>query len=388
MAPNFNYVTQYYDGASSFDTAAAVAVTAGATVPHIDAAMAEGGQIEGRVVDAVTKAPTPYTSACVYDPDEGEYSHCSTTDPDGDYRIEGLASGSYKVRFWSSGGYEGDLVRYLPQFYDGQGSEATATAVAVTAPSAHTGVDAELHAGGAITGRVTAASDGVPLAFVFACALEPGGDEEPLSCDETNGNGEYGIAGLATGSYKVSFEALNYDEEGLEEAVSEEEFATQYYDSKALRANAKLVAVIAGGPPATGIDARMVEGPAGPNPKTVVGPPAVRLGGRLRIRPWWPHRRRRPAQTTPTDPARGAPQVQEGLPEEDGPRQGEVRKGEKARQEAQVAGPSEPRSGSAPPRGRGRARSGASSRCAGVRRRAGRAGSRARPRSARGAGSP
>jgi hypothetical protein len=265
--PNFNYVTQYYDGASSFDAAAAVAVTAGATVPHIDAAMAEGGQIEGRVVDAVTKAPTPYTSACVYDPDEGEYSHCGYTDADGDYRIEGLATGSYKVRFWSSGGYEGDLVRYLPQFYDGQGSEATAAAVAVTASSAHTGVDAELHAGGAITGRVTAASDGVPLAFVFACALEPGGDEEPLSCDETNGNGEYAIAGLATGSYKVSFEALNYDEEGLEEAVSEEEFATQYYDSKASRANAKLVAVTAGGPPTTAIDAQMVEGPAEPEPE-------------------------------------------------------------------------------------------------------------------------
>ena len=134
---------------------------------------------------------------------------------------------------------------------------------------------------------MTAASDGVPLAFVFACALEPGGDEELLGCDETNGNGEYGIAGLATGSYKVSFEALNYDEEGLEEAVSEEEFATQYFDSKASRANAKLVAVIAGGPPTTGIDARMVEGPAGPQPEdgggggevgpssvTVVPPPA------------------------------------------------------------------------------------------------------------------
>lgn len=288
--PNFNYVSHYYDGAASKATAAAVVVTAGATVPEIDAAMAEGGQIEGRVVDAVTKAPTSYTSACVYDPDEGEYSHCDSTDADGDYRIEGLATGSYKVRFWSSGGYEGDLVRYLPQFYDGQGSEATATAVAVTAPSAHTGIDAELHAGGAIAGRVTAASDGVPLAFVFACALEPGGEEEPLSCDETNGNGEYGIAGLATGSYKVGFEALNYDEEGLEEAVSEEEFATQYYDSKASRANAKLVAVAAGGPVVSGVDARMVAGPAGAEPEegsggggkevgpssvTVVPPPAV-----------------------------------------------------------------------------------------------------------------
>ncbi len=261
--PNFNYVTQYYDGAGSRATATSVVVTAGETVPDVDAAMEEGGQIEGRIIDAVTKAPTSYTAACVYDPEEGEYSHCDYADGDGDYRIEGLASGSYKVRFWSDAGYEGDLVRYLPQFYDGQATEATATAVAVTAPSAHTGVDAELHAGGAITGRVTAASDGVPLAFVFACALEPGGDEEPLSCDETNGNGEYGIAGLATGSYKVSFEALNY-EEGLEEAASEEEFATQYYDSRASRVNAKLVAVTAGGPPTTSIDARMVEGSAGP----------------------------------------------------------------------------------------------------------------------------
>ena len=265
--PNFNYVAQYYDGAGSRATAAAVAVTAGETLSDINAAMEEGGQIEGRVIDAVTKAPTSYTSACAYDPDEGEYSHCGSTDPDGYYRIKGLASGSYKVLFRSSGGFEGDLVRYLPQFYDAQPSEAAATAVAVTAPSAHTGVDAELHAVGAITGRVTAASDGVPLAFVFACALEPDGDEEPLSCDETNGNGEYGIAGLETGAYKVSFEAINYDEEGLEEAGSEEEFATQYYDSKASRANAKPVAVTAGGPAVTSIDARMVEGPAGPEPE-------------------------------------------------------------------------------------------------------------------------
>jgi 5-hydroxyisourate hydrolase-like protein (transthyretin family) len=264
--PNYNYVSHYYNGKATRDTADAVPVTAGEAVPDIDTAMHEGGQIEGRVIDASTKAPVRYTAACVYDPDEGGYFRCGFTDADGNYTIEGLASGSYKVRFSPNQGYEGEQSSYLPQFYDDEPAESAATAVAVAAPSAHIGIDAELHAGGQIKGRVTAASDGAPLPFVFVCVLEPSGEEEPLRCAETNGDGRYAISGLATGSYKVSFEALNY-EEGPEEAVAEEEFATQYYDSKSSRANAILVPVTAGGPAVTSIDAEMVEGPAGPEPE-------------------------------------------------------------------------------------------------------------------------
>ncbi len=268
--PNYNYVSQYYSDKATRDVAEPVSVTAGATTPNIDAAMHEGGQIEGRVVDALTKAPIQYTAACVYDPDEGEYSRCGYTDADGNYTIEGLATGSYKVRFSPNRGYEGEQSSYLPQFYADQASEVAASPVSVTAPSAQTGIDAELDAAGLIKGRVTAASDGVPLAFVFVCALEPVGAEEPLNCAETSADGQYAITGLATGSYKVSFEAINY-EEGFEEAVSEEEFATQYYDSKASRANAVLVSVTAGGPAVISIDAEMVEGPTGPEPEGGAG---------------------------------------------------------------------------------------------------------------------
>lgn len=251
--PNYNYVSQYHDGKATEAAADPVAVTAGATTPNVDAAMHEGGQIEGQIVDAVTKAPLAYSSACVYIPADEEYSHCDSPGLDGKYTIEGLPTGSYKVEFSAYGG------NYLSQYYDDAASAAAATPVAVTALSAHTGIDAELHAGGQIKGQVTAASDGAPLAFVSVCALETGGEEEPFRCAETQDSGRYTISGLPSGSYKVEFQAIGYEAGfGEEEFVEEEEFATQYYDAKSSAAQAIPVAVTAGG--ATGsIDAQMTE---------------------------------------------------------------------------------------------------------------------------------
>ncbi len=255
-SPNYNYVPRYYDGKASEGEADPVAATAGGETTGIDAEMEEGGKVAGQVVAAGGEAPIRNVEVCAYATADDEFSQCASTDHQGEYTIEGLPAGSYKV--WFSGGYGGPVegeAGYLSQYYDGKASEAEAEPVSVALGATTSGIDAKLLAGGQIEGLVTAVADGAPLRYVEVCALEPGGEEEPVRCGGTDGKGEYTISGLATGSYKVMFSAGFYEEEE-EEFV--EEFVTQYYSGQASAALSSPVSVTAGA--VTGsIDAKMSE---------------------------------------------------------------------------------------------------------------------------------
>jgi 5-hydroxyisourate hydrolase-like protein (transthyretin family) len=251
--PNYNYVSHYYDGELDEAGADSVAVIAGATESGINTEMEEGGKISGLVTDAGDEAPVRGIEICAYKAADDEFISCGETDEDGEYTIEGLATGSYKV--WFSGGYGGPEGEsgYLGQYYDGEQGAAEADPVSATVGATTTGIDAQLHLGGQIEGRVVTARDGAPLRFVEVCALEAGGEEELIRCGGTNGKGEYAISGLATGSYKVKFTAGFYEEEGFIE-----ELVTQYYSGKASAALSNTVSVTAG--TVTGsIDAKMSE---------------------------------------------------------------------------------------------------------------------------------
>jgi Carboxypeptidase regulatory-like domain len=165
--------------------------------------------------------------------DQGHTISCQVTagNGGGSYTITGLASGSYKVAFYSE--QEGGT-NYLDQFYNGKGTETEATPVAVTVPAATEGVNAELHAGGEITGRVTAAATHAPLAGVYACAYETTAKLD--YCEETNSNGEYTITGVPTGSYVVEFSSYAF----------ESDYLTQYYNGKSSSSEAQQVGVTAG----------------------------------------------------------------------------------------------------------------------------------------------
>jgi hypothetical protein len=162
--------------------------------------------------------------------DEGHAISCQVTagNGGGSYTITGLATGSYKVGFYSE---QGGGTNYLDQSYNGKGTEATP--VAVTVPATTQGVNAELHAGGAISGRVTVAATHAPLAEAEACAYE---GEKYDGCAETNSNGEYTITGLATGSYVVEFSSYAF----------ESDYLNQYYDGKSSVSEAQQVGVTAG----------------------------------------------------------------------------------------------------------------------------------------------
>jgi molybdopterin-binding protein len=173
--------------------------------------------------------------------DAGHTIACQVTAANGggSYTITGLKTGSYKVYFIPEEG-----VNELVQYYNGKAAEAEATPVAVTAPTTTAGVNAELHAGGQISGRVTAAATHAPIAEIFVCVDDASAKFD--RCTFTNSNGEYTDAALPNGSYVVEFSSF----------LEETSYLTQFYNGKSSSAGAQEVGVTAG-TTVTGVNAEL-----------------------------------------------------------------------------------------------------------------------------------
>jgi hypothetical protein len=98
----------------------------------------------------------------------------------------------------------GEGVNYASQYYDGSPTRAGAASVSVVAGGVTGKVNAEMQRGAQISGRVTAASGGAPIAGGDVCAF----GEEGGGCTETNATGEYAILDLPEGIYEVTFSPL------------------------------------------------------------------------------------------------------------------------------------------------------------------------------------
>jgi hypothetical protein len=220
-----NYITQYYNGASSLETATAVAVSAGATTVGINAQMKIGGKLSGKVTDASTHIALKGIFVCAIVPSR-EIGDCVMTDTSGEYTISGLAGGKYKVLFGPGGSTGG----YITQYYNGASSLETATTVTVTVEQTTSEINAQMQVGGKISGTVTNAATGSPLKGVFVCALVS--STEPAGCELTNSSGQYTIEGLPSGQYRVGFDAGK-------------NFQVQYYNNKSSYLEAQPVSVLA-----------------------------------------------------------------------------------------------------------------------------------------------
>ncbi|HEX6780835.1 MAG TPA: carboxypeptidase regulatory-like domain-containing protein [Solirubrobacterales bacterium] len=258
---NAKYLPQYFDGVSDPAQATLLSLELGESAADVDAEMEVGGNIDGTVTLASNHSPVSGVGVCLVFDGEEETEKCSFTDGDGHYLLEGIPTGSHRVAFYPGYFAPFEPPNLLRQYYDGVPRLAEATPVAVTADATTHGIDAELLPGGKITGLITAAGGGEPLEGVEACAYEVGGEGEIYACASSNAHGEYAIARLPSGSYKVRFSAFFSEpgeipfEEG-EEPDLQEEFTTQYYSGKKSLATALPVAVTAGGTTA-GIDAHM-----------------------------------------------------------------------------------------------------------------------------------
>ncbi len=247
-----NYMTQYFNGQSSRSEANRVSVTAGSLTTGIDAAMPAGGEIAGRVTNATTRAAVARVSACAEL--EGRQEGCAVTNAAGEYTIAGLPSGSYTIWFTTTiGEYRGGWSWY--GYYDNKSSSAEANPVSVTAGSVTSGIDTEMQTG-QIAGSATSAVGGAALERIEVCAWSDGGGSSTAGCALTNAAGEYTIAGLAAGSYRVEFSAFVCGASGC---TQQQNYVTQYYHEKPSGGQAEAVPVTAGNT-TPAIDAKMAPG--------------------------------------------------------------------------------------------------------------------------------
>jgi len=265
MGGSAGYAPLFYENSPTPEGATLLDLGFGEVAAGVDAEMGRGGSVAGTVTRASDHVPLSGVGVCAVPADSKEESGeaCAFSEEDGAYKIEGLAGGDYVVAFYP-GQQSMQTPSLMHQYYDGALKWSDATPVSVTVGEVTGGIDAALGVGGKITGRVTAAADGAPLEGVDVCAFEPTG-EEPVACETSNGHGEYALANLAPGSYKLKFSALFY--EGEEEPFAEEEgeavppreeFLTQFYSGKNSLATASEVGVAAGGTTA-GVDVQMVK---------------------------------------------------------------------------------------------------------------------------------
>ncbi|WP_162242339.1 carboxypeptidase regulatory-like domain-containing protein [Arthrobacter sp. Leaf337] len=237
---NSGALSQWYNNAISAETAIAVPVTAGQDVGNINATLAKGASIRGKLtVPAGTDATQLYVMAFTAASETG-YAASATVAADGTYRLPGLEAGSYKIQF--SGNSSGALT----QWYNNAETFATATAVAVTPGQDLADINGTLTKGATISGKVTTPAGisvthtNVSLTTADAAATYVG-NAWPAA------DGTYRFVGLPAGSYKVQF---NGNGSGA---------LTQWYNNAATPEAANPVTV-AKGQDVTGINASLAKG--------------------------------------------------------------------------------------------------------------------------------
>lgn len=221
-----DYGSEWYHGKYREAFATAVIVRAGQTTPRINAVLATGGVISGRVTGPSGR---PAKDTCAEANDQASQSFgLGFTNKAGHYMIQGLSNGRYSVSFYACDPQSPNL-----------GSVTLGKLVRVVAPHNSTRVNIELAAGGSITGTVTGPSGPQNQACVLAVPTNPRDTFQPVW---TDANGDYLISGLAAGTYQVELSDPNCDiyDSGIPG------LAAQWYDNQPGPSTATLVSVAAG----------------------------------------------------------------------------------------------------------------------------------------------
>jgi protocatechuate 3,4-dioxygenase beta subunit len=229
------HISEMYDGyllGDRYDPTP-VTVSGGVSMKSIDAGLALGGAITGRVTDA---EGNPLQGVCVDAWDSGGWAG-GCTGADGMYRTTGLPAGDATLQFYDEAG------PFLSQYYNNADSWDTATAVPVTVGGTVGGINATLTRGATITGTVTDVTTGAPLDGVCVTAQIDTANAYAYGC--TDAQGRYETTGLPSGPAKVSF----YDS-------TRRGYLTTYYNQAATYSQATVVPVTVGDP-TTGIDVQM-----------------------------------------------------------------------------------------------------------------------------------
>src|SRR4029453_10503475 len=96
---NTGALDQWHSNAASFETATAITLTTGQDLTGVNATLVKGASISGKIaapagVDLTNTRAELYKTSDSYSPVASAYANA-----DGTYKFNGLAAGSYKLKF-------------------------------------------------------------------------------------------------------------------------------------------------------------------------------------------------------------------------------------------------------------------------------------------------
>ncbi|MFF2316417.1 carboxypeptidase regulatory-like domain-containing protein [Arthrobacter sp. NPDC058097] len=195
---NSGALDEWYNNVQTEAAATPIVLTAGQDKTAVDATLAKGATISGKVT--LPAGVNAYNvNVGLYKAADGASVSSVQLNSDGTYALRGVPAGSYKLLF---GGYSSSGL--LARWYTNAISLATATPVTVTDGQALTGINATLLRGGEISGKITAPA-GTRLNASQMVATKTGTIDDSAVYGYVNTDGTYSIVGLETGSYKLRF---------------------------------------------------------------------------------------------------------------------------------------------------------------------------------------
>jgi protocatechuate 3,4-dioxygenase beta subunit len=214
-----NYIGEFYNNQATLALGDNVAVLAGAQTPGINASLATASRIAGTVTAEGSGTALPNVQVTAYRvtaPNSFEYVFSDTTDQNGDYSVGGLTAGTYRISFNDNNGY------YQSEVFDNAtGSLDTGTDVLVNAAATTPGINAQLVAGGKISGTVTDALTSSALGGIGIYFYRYDGVSwQYQNSAWTDPTGAYASTALPVGQYRVEFYDFNSN------------YRTQYYNNR------------------------------------------------------------------------------------------------------------------------------------------------------------
>ncbi len=203
--PSVTYAREYYNGKPTLNGADPVAVLEGQDVTGIDASLDLAGQLSGTVIADANSSPIQLVSVTARRLNEAtgtwDYASGASTNAFGIYSMQGLTPGSYRVEFEDISG------NYLREFYNDKATFALADSFVISSGVGIV-INASLATASRIEGMVTEEGSSTPLPNITVKAhrVVTTNSFEYVSSATTDQNGNYSVAGLAAGTYRISFE--------------------------------------------------------------------------------------------------------------------------------------------------------------------------------------
>lgn len=202
---NSGFVSQWWNQKSDQASAVYFAVGDGEALTGFDAQLQPGATVSGRVLSTTNPAVGLAGSNVLITNSSGSVVGSAFSASDGSFSVGGLAAGSVTID--ARAPFNSN---YLEQWWSGKTSLETADFFPVTAGSIVSDRNIALPTGATISGSVlTRAAPQVPLVSATVSALGPDGTIQFQGTSDQSGN--YTIAGLAPGSYRILFQSAESD---------------------------------------------------------------------------------------------------------------------------------------------------------------------------------